>query len=662
MIRRTMATFASVALAISVAIGVASPTALAADHEAATTSSGGGVTITEVDASAFPKVRVAFGADEVKGETPQLKFFEDGEKLTGVSLYRGPIGSYQDARRTDLMLVFDTSLSMGQGTRFQDAVAAATSLIAHARKTDTIGLATFGGDARVVVPPTADHSRVEAALADLQLENRTTMFDAVSLAAQAFDTEVQANRAMVLLSDGTDAGSVETRDEAAGEALKARAPVFAVAIRENAGEQPKDLADLGNGTGGELQTIVGTSGLDALFDDLGRRILQPYWVEYRSSAPNRSSVEFGIAVGSSGRIVASREFTAIPSSVAQGAAGTPVKAPPPAKPVLPMPGGLLGVLLASLPFAILLFLVAYRFLDRRSTPDVLARIERYTARASSETVDRRRPTHDSALRRFGAPVARIGDMFLGKSAFFERSRARAEQAAIAIKPSELFAAMVAMAGFGLLLGLMFGNPLLLVGLPLVLGFLPNLWLRLKARKRRNAFDDQLADVLQGISSSLKAGHSFNQSINAMVKDSPNPTAEEFSRVMTEARLGMPLEDALQHMADRMGSADFDFAVTTVNIQRTVGGSLADILEMVGDTVRNRQQFRKKVKALTSMGQMSAYVLIGMPVFIGCVLTVMSPEYMKPMFTTTTGHFMLAAGAVAMLLGYFACMKVVSVKV
>jgi tight adherence protein B len=79
-------------------------------------------------------------------------------------------------------------------------------------------------------------------------------------------------------------------------------------------------------------------------------------------------------------------------------------------------------------------------------------------------------------------------------------------------------------------------------------------------------------------------------------------------------------------------------------------------------VRNRQQFRKKVKALTSMGQMSAYVLLAMPVFMGAVITLMSPNYMKPMFTTPVGHGLLAAGAVSMLLGYFACMKVVSVKV
>ena len=197
---------------------------------------------------------------------------------------------------------------------------------------------------------------------------------------------------------------------------------------------------------------------------------------------------------------------------------------------------------------------------------------------------------------------------------------------------------------------------------MVLGSLPNLWLKRKAKKRRKAFEDQLPDVLQSISSSLNAGHSFNQALNAMIKDSPAPTSDEFQRVMTEARLGMPTEDALQHMADRMGSADFDFAVTTVNIQRTVGGSLADILEMVGDTVRNRQQFRKKVKALTSMGQMSAYVLLAMPIFIGLILGFMSPTYMKPLLFTTLGHMMLAAGAFSMVMGYVTCMKIVNVKV
>jgi tight adherence protein B len=653
-----LATTFVVALALTIAGSCASALA-APDRDSAQ-----GVSITEVDSSAYPIVRVAFGADEVDGKEPEFNFFEGRQALPGASLYRGEIGEYEDARRTDVMLVVDTSLSMGTGTRFQDAIDASNKLIDRARAGDRIGLATFGGDAKVVIKPTADLERVRAALRGIELENRTTMFDAVSMSSKAFGTKMDANRAIVLLSDGTDVGSIESLDEAAGEALKAQAPIFAVSIRENAEDQPKDLAELGNGTGGELHTVVGTEGLDTLFAELGRRILQPYWVEYRSASPQGSSLQFGIALGNRrSDIVVQRSFRGVPSASANGRAGGGdfVKSTP-AKPLLPIPGGMLGVLVAAFPFALLIFSFVWMMLQRRTKPDILARLELYTARANADTVVRRDQEDQSLFRRLGAPIVMLSESFLGGSAFFERARKRAEQASIAVKPSEMFTAMLATGAMGALIGLMLGKFIfaILIGLPLF--YLPMFWLRYKARKRRNMFDDQLPDVLQGISSSLKAGHSFNQALNAMIKDSPNPTSEEFSRVMTEARLGMPLEDALQHMADRMGSADFEFAVTTVNIQRTVGGSLADILQMVGDTVRNRQQFRKKVKALSSMGTMSAYVLLGMPIFIGLALTLINASYMAPLFTTSTGHLLLGVGAFSMTLGYFACMKVVAIKI
>ncbi len=656
---RTTRLASTFALALAVAVSGSCASALAADRDSAR-----GVTITEVDSSAFPTVRVAFGADEVKGKEPALTFFEGRQALPAASLYRGEIGEYADARRTDVMLVVDTSLSMGNGTRISDAIEASNKLIDRARAGDRIGLATFGGDATVLVKPTSDLGRVRAALGSLELSNRTTMFDAVSISAKAFGPKVDANRAIVLLSDGTDVGSLESLDEAAGEALKAQAPIFAVSIRENAGDQPKDLAELGNGTGGELHTVVGTAGLDLLFAELGRRILQPYWVEYKSNAPQGSPIEFGIALGNSrSDIVVQRTFRGVPSASAAGrAGGGDLPDATPAKPLLPIPGGMLGVLVAAFPFALLIFSFVWMMLQRRTKPDILARLELYTTRASADTVVRRDQEQQSLFRRLGAPIMLLSESFLGGSAFFERARKRAEQASIAVKPSEMFTAMLASGAMGALIGLTLGKFVfaVLIGLPMF--YLPMFWLRYKARKRRNMFDDQLPDVLQGISSSLKAGHSFNQALNAMIKDSPNPTAEEFSRVMTEARLGMPLEDALQHMADRMGSADFEFAVTTVNIQRTVGGSLADILQMVGDTVRNRQQFRKKVKALSSMGTMSAYVLLGMPIFIGLALTLINASYMAPLFTTDTGHLLLGVGAVSMTLGYFACMKVVAIKI
>ncbi len=644
------------AVALAAIVATATPTLAASEDD---TASSGGISIMQVDASRFPTVRVAFGADDVNGETPDFRFYEGGNELAGASLYRGEIGSYEDERHTHVMLVLDTSLSMGFGTRKDDSIAAANAMIDRARPGDEIGLATFGGDAKVVVKPTANLDRVRSALDDVQLANRTTMFDAVSLAARAFDLDEPANRAMVLLSDGKDEGSVETLDEAAGEAIKARAPVFAVAIRENADDEPSDLAELGNGTGGELHTVVDSDGLDELFGDLGRRILQPYWIEYRSTAPKGRELQAGVGVGSRGPDV-TKTFRATPSASAAKIGDLP--AAEPKDPIVPVPGGLLGVLVAATPFAILIFSFVWMMLQRRTKPNVLVRVERYTALASAQAERRLQEERLPLFRRLARPLMHIGDAFLGRSAFFERIRARAEQAAIAIKPSELFAAMVAMGAMSFLFGLMFGSLLALAVLTTIGFWAPHIWLRLKARKRRNAFENQLPDVLQGISSSLKAGHSFNQALNAMIKDAPNPTSEEFSRVMTESRLGMPIEDALQAMADRMGSADFEFAVTTVNIQRTVGGSLADILQMVGDTVRNRQQFRKKVKALTSMGQMSAYVLLGMPIFIACALTLLSPEYMAPLFTTTTGHMMMGVGAVSMAFGYVACMKIVNVKV
>ncbi|MCW2950609.1 MAG: putative type secretion system integral rane subunit, partial [Thermoleophilia bacterium] len=658
--------FTRTRLTCALSIALALFCANAANAVAASPSlsaSGDVVTITDIDTSHFPTVRVAFGADEHGHGDPNLRFFENGQRLSGVSLYRGKLGRFENRAHTDLILVLDTSLSM-RGARITKAKEAARRLLAQANADDRIGLVTFGGDADLVAAPTTDRVKLSAAIAQVSLRNRTTLFDGVQLAARSFATDSGARRAIVLLSDGADTGGKATLDDAAGAALKAAAPVFSVSITNGDARHPRALEQLGNGTGGEVRTIADNGDLGQLFSELGRRILQPYWVEYRSPSPDRSSVDFGIAVGSD-TIDASRTFRATLPTRSDGSRRSVYVAPKsvePAAPVVRVPDGSTGLLLVSLPFGLTIFFLTWMFLRKRSTPDVLARVALYTERATIDTI-KGGGNDGPLLRRLAAPFLKISDSFLGKSAFFARITFRAEQAAIAIKPSELFIAMVAMGLVGALFGVAFGFGIVgaVVGL-VVLGSLPNLWLKRKAKVRRKRFENQLADVLQSISSSLNAGHSFNQAINAMIKDSPAPTSDEFQRVMTEARLGMPIEDALQHMADRMGSPDFDFAVTTVNIQRTVGGSLADILQMVGDTVRNRQQFRKKVKALTSMGQMSAYVLLAMPVFIGLILGFMSPSYMKPLLFTSIGHMMLAAGAVSMTLGYVTCMKIVNVKV
>ncbi|MBC7462344.1 MAG: VWA domain-containing protein, partial [Thermoleophilia bacterium] len=175
------------------------------------------VTITDLDTTHFPTVRVAFGANQHDGADQKLSFYENGDRLSGVSIYRGELGRYEDGASTDLMLVLDTSLSM-RGSRIIKAQAAARRLIQQANATDRIGLATFGGDARVVLRPSTNRAKLATALDGVPLRNRTTLFDGVELAAKAFGPG-DARRAIVLLSDGADTGGKAVLDDAVGAAL-----------------------------------------------------------------------------------------------------------------------------------------------------------------------------------------------------------------------------------------------------------------------------------------------------------------------------------------------------------------------------------------------------------------------------------------------------------
>jgi tight adherence protein B len=181
------------------------------------------------------------------------------------------------------------------------------------------------------------------------------------------------------------------------------------------------------------------------------------------------------------------------------------------------------------------------------------------------------------------------------------------------------------------------------------------------RKRIKAFEEQLPDVLITIAASLKAGHSFKQGLQAVVDEGQPPASEEFKRVLTETSLGRPMDEALEAMAERAGSKNFEFAITAVTIQRQVGGSLASLFDMVADTVRQRQQFARKIKSLTAMGRMSAYVLVGIPFFLAGAISLLNPSYMSPLFHTSAGHILIFLMLGMMIVGSAFLKKIVSFK-
>jgi len=233
---------------------------------------------------------------------------------------------------------------------------------------------------------------------------------------------------------------------------------------------------------------------------------------------------------------------------------------------------------------------------------------------------------------------------------------------VPLRPAEFVWLMVGGAFLGALLFGASGAPALMILAGMVIGSaIPYGFVGFRVRRRSKAFEAQLPDMLTTIAASLKAGHSFKHGLQAVVNESAPPASIELRRVLTEAGLGRPLDDALADMAERVGSENFGFAITAVTIQRQVGGSLATLFDMVSETVRNRQQFARKIRSLTAMGRMSAYTLVAIPIFIGGMISLLNPEYIRPLFHTHAGHLMLVAGVAMMALGSSILKKIVSFK-
>lgn len=237
-----------------------------------------------------------------------------------------------------------------------------------------------------------------------------------------------------------------------------------------------------------------------------------------------------------------------------------------------------------------------------------------------------------------------------------------ERAHLQVRPAQLlFWAAAAGVGLAVLVSLLTGS-LLLVTAAFVVGLAaPFAWVASRGRRRLRAFEDQLPDVLMTMAGSLKVGQSFDHSMRAIVDEGMPPASEEFGRVLNETRLGRPVEEALGAMADRIDSDDLRFVLMSVTIQREIGGSLSDLFQTISDTVRQRQQFRRKVRALTAMGRASAYLLIALPFATAGLISVVNPGYLAPLVNQSAGRLMVIAVLVMMATGAFVLKKIVSIK-
>ncbi|HYL50561.1 MAG TPA: type II secretion system F family protein [Acidimicrobiia bacterium] len=197
---------------------------------------------------------------------------------------------------------------------------------------------------------------------------------------------------------------------------------------------------------------------------------------------------------------------------------------------------------------------------------------------------------------------------------------------------------------------------------LLVGVAPAIYVSRKQRARQHAFERQLPDTLTLLASSLRAGFSFMQGLEAVAQEIGPPMRRELQRVFTEVRLGRSPEDALDDAAVRMGSNDLAWTVMAIKIQREVGGNLATLLDTVADTMQKRERIRAEIRALTAEGRLSGIILGLLPPVAGVLLFLVAPEYMKTLFNEALGiAAVIAAGGLA-IVGWFWLRKIVDIEV
>lgn len=182
------------------------------------------------------------------------------------------------------------------------------------------------------------------------------------------------------------------------------------------------------------------------------------------------------------------------------------------------------------------------------------------------------------------------------------------------------------------------------------------------KKRLKAFLFQMADCLTLIANSLRAGFSFLQTMEIISHEMKPPMSSEFERVLRETNLGKSMEQSLLAMDKRVGSPDFSLIVTAVLIQQQVGGNLAEIMDTIRETIMERIKIRREVTALTAQGRMAGFVLAAIPIVLGIFLTMIAPQQMEPLFTTTIGQVCIGAAAIMEVIGFIAIYKIVDIKI
>ncbi|MBN1814670.1 MAG: type II secretion system F family protein [Anaerolineae bacterium] len=193
-------------------------------------------------------------------------------------------------------------------------------------------------------------------------------------------------------------------------------------------------------------------------------------------------------------------------------------------------------------------------------------------------------------------------------------------------------------------------------------FGPWVYVSLMRGQRLRAFNDQLSDTINLMVNGIRAGYSVMQAMEAVSEEMGPPISEEFGRVVKEVQLGLTLEQALDNMLRRITSDDLDMMITAIKVQREVGGNLAEVLDSISYTIRERVRIKGEIKALTSYGRGAGNLLSALPIILSVVIYLISPDFMSQLFTDPCGWIMIGISIVGIIVGYLIIRKIVDIEV
>ena len=503
-----------------------------------------------------------------------------------------------------------------------------------------------------MLPLTTDPAKIDAALAKpTPLNVGTHIYDAVQTAVTMLKSSNIGAGSIVVLSDGADTGSEKNLGEVAAEAQQAHIRIFSVGLRSRFFDK-QTLEALSAQGGGRYTEAKAAAQLANIYSSLGSQFASEYLIHYRSLAGPGKHINVTAKVKGLKGIAGSQYET--PQLAIVKKVGSPYHESTASR-IWRSSGHDAGDRLADGGTDRLRSRVGARR-RRRREPSAAGWLSSSASRPRPEEAPPDRAGHDEDARGNGV-------LFQGNSRW-EKWKWELKVAGISM-PAEQILVLTVLGTIVTAFVVHFISSSFARSLscsPRRCRCSSGGALNRSLFKVRDRFAEQLPDNLQVLSSALRAGHSFVGALSVVVNDAPEPAKTEFSRVVADEQLGVPIEDALRVVVERMDNRELEQVALVAALQRETGGNTAEVLDRVTDTIRERFELRRTVQTLTAQGRLSRWVLTLLPVALLAVITLVNPGYIGILYHSLAGKILLVMAAISVTAGSIVIKRIVDIKV